>query len=108
LRLALTLGQQANCTVAAELLAGLSVGVVLADKSHNTDALIADIIRAGARVVVPSKRRRRTQRALDHNLYADRNKVESFFNCFKQYRLFSGLCPLRGYFRLAILIVNTP
>ena len=86
LRLALTPGQQADCTVAADLLAGLAVGAVLADKAYDTDAVVAEITRAGAAVVVPSKRGRRTPRALDHNLYADRNKVERFFNRLKQYR----------------------
>jgi len=86
LRLALTPGQQADCTVAAELLAGLVVGAVLADKAYDTDALVAEIIRTGATVVVPSKRSRRTARVLDRNLYADRNKVERFFNRLKQYR----------------------
>ena len=86
LRLALTPGQQADCTVAAELLAGLSVGAVLADKAYDTDALVAEITRAGAMVVVPSKSSRRATRTLDHNLYADRNKIERFFNRLKQYR----------------------
>ncbi|WP_345228259.1 IS5 family transposase, partial [Hymenobacter koreensis] len=86
LRLALTPGQQADCTVAAELLAGLAVGAVLADKAYDTNALVAQISQAGAAVVVPSKRSRRTVRELDRNLYADRNKVERFFNRLKQYR----------------------
>lgn len=86
MRLALTPGQQADCTVAADLLAGLAVGAVLADKAYDTNALVAQITRAGAVVVVPSKRSRRIGRALDRNLYADRNKVERFFNRLKQYR----------------------
>nr|WP_197031956.1 IS5 family transposase [Hymenobacter swuensis] len=86
LRLALTPGQQADCTIAADLLAGLRVGAVLADKAYDTNALVAQISRMGAAVIVPSKRSRRTARALDRNLYADRNKVERFFNRLKQYR----------------------
>ena len=86
LRLVLTPGQQAGCTVAADLLAGLGVGAVLADKAYDTNAVVAAIARAGAAVVVPSKRSRCVRRALDQNLYADRNKVERFFNRLKQYR----------------------
>ncbi|MDO7874749.1 IS5 family transposase [Hymenobacter sp. ASUV-10] len=86
LRLALTPGQQADCTVAADLLEGLAVGAVLADKAYDTNALIAQIHQVGAAVVVPSKRSRRTARELDRNLYADRNKVERFFNRLKHYR----------------------
>lgn len=58
LRLVLTPGQQADCTVAADLLAGLGVGAVLADKAYDTNAVVAAIARAGAAVVVPSKRSR--------------------------------------------------
>lgn len=86
LRLALTPGQQADCGVAADLLKGLAVGAVLADKAYDTNALVAQIRQAGAAVVVPSKRNRRAPRLLDRNLYADRNKVERFFNRLKQYR----------------------
>ena len=86
LRLALTPGQQADCSVAADLLQGLAVGAVLADKAYDTNAIVAQISQAGAVVVVPSKRSRRTPRVLDRNLYADRNKVERFFNRLKQYR----------------------
>lgn len=62
------------------------MGAVLADKAYDTDALVAQSSQAGAAVVVPSKRSRRGTRALDRNLYADRNKVERFFNRLKQYR----------------------
>ncbi|MFC7666489.1 IS5 family transposase [Hymenobacter humi] len=86
LRLRLTPGQQADCTVAADLLAGLAVGAVLADKAYDTDALVAGCAQTGAALVVPSKRSRRVARVLDRNLYADRNKVERFFNRLKQYR----------------------
>ncbi|MDB5269288.1 MAG: hypothetical protein JWP58_2328 [Hymenobacter sp.] len=82
----LTPGQQADCTVAADLLAGLAVGAVLADKAYDTNAVVAAIAQAGAAVVVPSKRSRSVRRALDRNLYADRNKVERFFNRLKHYR----------------------
>ena len=72
--------------MAADLLAGLAVGAVLADKAYDTDALVAGIAQTGAAVVVPSKRSRRVARMLDGNLYADRNQVERFFNRLKQYR----------------------
>lgn len=83
LRLALTPGQQANCTMAADLLAGSAVGAVLADKAYDTNALVAQINRTGAAVVVPSKRSRCFARKLDRNLYTDRNKGERFFNRLK-------------------------
>lgn len=72
--------------MAADLLTGLAVGAVLADKAYDTDAIVAEITQAGAAVIVPSKRSRCVPRALDRNLYADRNKIERFFNRLKQYR----------------------
>lgn len=68
--------------------------------------------------MVPSKRSRRSTRALDRNLYADRNKADRFFNRLKQYRRlatrydksaasFFSLRALRCNFPLAALIVNT-
>jgi putative transposase len=40
----------------------------------------------GAEVVIPPKANRVEQRVYDENLYADRNKVERFFNRVKHYR----------------------
>lgn len=39
-----------------------------------------------AEAVIPSRRNRKEQRELDSNLYADRNKIERFFNRLKHYR----------------------
>ena len=36
--------------------------------------------------MIPPKRNRKEQREIDLNLYADRNKVERFFNRLKHYR----------------------
>ena len=47
---------------------------------------IAFIVQTGAQVVIPPKANRLEQRAYDENLYADRNKVERFFNRLKHYR----------------------
>ena len=69
--------------MAADLLAGSAVGAVLADKAYDTNALVAQINRTGAAVVVPSKRSRCFARKLDRNLYTDRNKGERFFNRLK-------------------------
>ena len=40
----------------------------------------------GAAVVIPSKKNRLVQRAIDRNLYRDRNKVARFFSHLKQFR----------------------
>ena len=40
----------------------------------------------GAGVVIPSKKNCLGERAIDRNLYCDRNKVERFFSRLKQFR----------------------
>ncbi len=61
-------------------------GHVLADKGYDTDRVLAGVQGLGAQVVIPSKQNRRVERAIDRNLYRDRNKVERFFNRLKQFR----------------------
>ena len=87
LRLVLGPGQQADCRRAAELLAGASgAGNVLPDKAYDTNDIVALVEELGAAVVIPSKKNRFVQRAIDRNLYRDRNKVERFFSRLKQFR----------------------
>jgi transposase len=57
-----------------------------ADKAYDTNAVVASICHAGAAAVIPSKRTRLGARPLDRNLYADRNKVEHFFNRLEHFR----------------------
>jgi transposase len=64
---------------------------VVADKAYDSDLFITFIAQAGAQAVIPPKANRLEQRAYDGNLYADRNKVERFFNRLKHYcRLATG------------------
>lgn len=44
-----------------------------------SDDFIAYIEALEAEWVIPSKKKRTTQRQVDTNLYADRNKIERFF-----------------------------
>ena len=87
LRLLLGPGQQADCQRATDLLlAAPGAGNVLGDKGYDTDAVVACVEALGAQVVIPSKKNRRLERAIDRNLYRDRNKVERFFSRLKQFR----------------------
>lgn len=82
----LTPGHRHDVTQAEALLDGYEVGAVLGDKGYDANALVAQIANAGAVVVIPSKANRVEPREHDRNLYADRNKIERFFNRLKQYR----------------------
>ena len=59
---------------------------MIADKGYDSDAFLAYLEAREAEAVIPPKRNRKEQRAIDGNLYADRNKVERFFNRLKHYR----------------------
>lgn len=86
IRVLLTPGQRGDITQAPALIDGYETGAVLGDKGYDADGLVAQIAEAGAVVVIPSKRNRVAPRAHDRNLYADRNKIERFFNRLKRYR----------------------
>ena len=87
LRLLLGPGQEADCGRTDELLAAAAgAGYVLADKGYDTDRTLASVAALGAGAVIPSKKNRLVQRAIDRNLYRDRNKVERFFGRLKQFR----------------------
>jgi len=82
----LTPGQRNDVTQAGALIDGYEAGAVLGDKGYDSDDLAEQIAEAGAAVVIPSRANRLERRALDQNLYADRNKIERFFGRLKQYR----------------------
>jgi len=86
LRIILTVGQRSDITQAEGLLADYETDAVLADRGYDADTLIILLQKAGVEVVIPSKKNRLEERAIDENLYKDRNKVERFFNKLKQYR----------------------
>ena len=61
----------------------------LADKGHDSDALVATLNERGITPVIPSKANRREPRQTDFALYRERNLVERFFCKLKQYRAIS-------------------
>lgn len=85
-RFVLTPGHRADITQAGALIAEDRPGAVVADKGYDADALLAHIEALEAEAVVPPKRNRKKLRPYDENLYADRNKIERFFNRIKHYR----------------------
>ncbi len=85
-RLELSPGQAGDAPYAAVLLADCESFGVIADKAYDADWLLEGLASRGSDAVIPSKANRVEQRVLDKNLYADRNKVERYFNKLKQYR----------------------
>lgn len=85
-RFILTGGNEADCTQALPLLAGIQTGAVLGDKGYDTDAIVNAVIQASALAVIPPKTTRVVQRDCDYALYKERNLIERFFNKIKHYR----------------------
>ena len=86
LRLLLTPGQWGDCPQALALLQGWSPQIVIADKGYDSNKLVKILATRQIQAVIPSKANRDDVRPYDQNLYADRNKVERFFNHLKAYR----------------------
>ncbi len=85
-RVMLSAGQVHDLQLAADLIENDFAGAVVADKAYDSDLFITFIEQAGAQAVIPPKANRLEQGAYEENLYADRNKVERFFNRLKHYR----------------------
>lgn len=85
-RVILSAGQVHDLQIAMDLIENEQTGAVVADKAYDSALFIAFIEQTGAQAVIPPKANRLKQRAYDENLYADRNKVERFFNRLKHYR----------------------
>ena len=60
--------------------------VLLADKGYDVDAILADLEAKSVPAVIPPKRNRKVQRAIDGHLYALRNLVERCFSKLKHSR----------------------
>lgn len=73
-------------TQAISLLGEWQSDFVLADKAYDAAALVEHIEAHGALAVIPSSKRRKTERWYDPQLYRERHAVECFVNKLKHYR----------------------
>lgn len=88
LRLYLTPGNINDCTVAIEVLSGvtLSGSVVLGDKAYGTFKIREYIEAQGATYCIPPKSNAADPWECDFHHYKERHVVECFFNKLKQFR----------------------
>jgi transposase len=82
----LTPGQAADMSHAKELIEGLPIEVVIADKGYDSRAVVQEIESREAEAVIPSLKNRAEQRDYDRDRYKDRNLAERFWAKAKQYR----------------------
>jgi len=87
-RLYLTPGNINDCTVATEVLSGvtLSGSVVMGDKAYGTVDVRNYIESQGATYCIPPKSNTATPWECDYYHYKERHVVECFFNQLKQFR----------------------
>ena len=69
-----------------DLIGGLELKAVIADKGYDADHLHQAVRDAGAEPVIPARANRRTPRVHDKALYRERNLIERFFSKLKQFR----------------------
>ncbi len=86
LRFILTGGQESDIGQAANLLAGIQAGALLADKGYDADALLDTLRENQMEAVIPPKVNRTVQRPYDEDLYKERHLIECFFGKMKHYR----------------------
>jgi transposase len=84
--LTLTGSEAADSPHLPDLIAGVEVEAVLADKGYDSDANRAAIRRRAAVPCIPPRKNRKEPIAYDRHLYRERNVVERFFGQLKQYR----------------------
>jgi len=85
-RITLTAGQEADIGQAEELIEGLPLEVVIADKAYDKKSFVQGIEARGGEAVIPTLSNRKEQREIDTERYKDRNLAERFWNKVKQFR----------------------
>ncbi len=71
---------------------GFASGYVLADKGYDSDRFVAAITANQGIPVIPSKKNRKTPRALDKTRYKERNRVERLFQKLKHFMRVATRC----------------
>jgi transposase len=74
-------------TVGVEpLVKGVEFEGLIADKAFDSDAIINDLNKRGAKIVISQHSRRSKQLPLDHELYKWRHLIENFFCKLKDFK----------------------
>ena len=85
-RMFITSGTVADCAVAGQLIEGVDVDYLLADKAYDTNEILHLIKAHGAEAVIPPKKNRKEQRWFDKEIYRLRHLVENAFLKLKKWR----------------------
>ena len=86
IRFCITPGQRSDYVKAIDLIDGLGMGALLADKGYDANYIAEAAIKIGAMVVIPPRSMRKNPREYDKELYKERNIIERMFNKLKNFR----------------------
>jgi len=85
-RVVVTAGPVADCTLASTLIEGLAAKHLIADKGYDSDAIAEQAVGQGMQAQIPSRRCRKQPRDYDKYLYKLRHLVENAFLHIKRWR----------------------
>ena len=85
-RVFITAGTTADCSLGIQLIEGIDVIALLADRGYDVNAIIELAREAGIEVCIPPKKNRVEQRDYDKELYKYRHIVENVFRMLKEWR----------------------
>lgn len=69
IRVIITKGFQADCTIAGRLIQGINAERLLSDRGYDSDAIIEEAKSQGIAPEIPPKRNRKVQKEYDKHLY---------------------------------------
>jgi transposase len=81
-----TSGTVADCQLAGQLIEGVYVDYLLADKAYDTNEILQLAKTNGIEAVIPPKKNRKEQRWYDREIYKLRQLVENAFLKLKKWR----------------------
>jgi transposase len=85
-RVIVTEATRADCSEAGALIDGFAAQHLIADKSYDSDAIVAQATGQGMTPQIPPRRNRKEQRPYDSHLYKQRHLVENAFLHLKRWR----------------------
>ena len=85
-RFVLLPGHRFDTVGVAPLIQNLEFGALLGDKAFDSNAIIADLERRGAKVVISQHPRRAKPRQIDVEIYKWRHLIENFFCKLKEFK----------------------
>jgi transposase len=85
-RVIITAGTVADCTIAEQLIEGITADYLLADKGYDADAIVEKAKMAGMESIIPPRKCRKNMRHFDREIYRLRCLVENAFLRLKRWR----------------------